>query len=105
MKYLIILFLSINMFANGQTCDTIVECNGNIKTTTIVIENDTLFHLDQSDSLVHEVIIEKVIEISRDVIRAVKQKDYGRIAVSISILLFIGCCVYKRRKKCGEKKN
>ena len=58
----------------------------------------------EKDSLVHEVIIEKIVEISKDVYQSYKQKDYGRIACGILILCFVGYSFYKR-KKCKEKKN
>lgn len=102
MKYLLIIFLFINTTGFAQSCDTTVECSGNIKTTTIVYENDTLFHLDQKDSLVHEVIIEKIIEVSNDIYKSYKQKDYGRVVCGILIVGFVFYSFYKRRK-CKEK--
>ena len=104
MKYILSIFLLISTMSFAQTCDTTIECTGNVKTTTIVYENDTLFHMDQKDSLVHEVIIEKIIEVSNDVYKSVKQKDYGRVICGLLILCFVGYSFYKR-KKCQEKKN
>ena len=104
MKYILSIFLLISTMSFAETCDTTIECSGNIKTTTIVYENDTLFHMDQKDSLVHEVIIEKIIEVSNDVYKSVKQKDYGRVICGLLILCFVGYSFYKR-KKCQEKKN
>ena len=104
MKYILSIFLLISTMSFAETCDTTIECSGNVKTTTIVYENDTLFHMDQKDSLVHEVIIEKIIEVSNDVYKSVKQKDYGRVICGLLILCFVGYSFYKR-KKCQEKKN
>lgn len=104
MKYILSIFLLISTMSFAEKCDTTIECSGNVKTTTIVYENDTLFHMDQKDSLVHEVIIEKIIEVSKDVYQSYKQKDYGRIACGILILCFVGYSFYKR-KKCQKKKN
>lgn len=104
MKYVLTIFLFISTMSFAETCDTTIECSGNVKTTTIVYENDTLFHMSEKDSLVHEVIIQKIIEVSKDVIQSYKQKDYGRIACGILILCFVGYSFYKR-KKCKEKKN
>tara|TARA_R110001632_G_scaffold37319_5_gene94255 strand:+ start:445 stop:750 length:306 start_codon:yes stop_codon:yes gene_type:complete len=100
MKYILIILLFISTITFAQTCDTTIECSGNVKTTTIVFENDTLFHMDQKDSLVHEVIIEKIIEVSKDVYHSVKQKDYGRVICGLLILCFVGYSVYVKRKKC-----
>ena len=61
MKYVLSIFLLISTMSFAEKCDTTIECSGNVKTTTIVYENDTLFHMDQKDSLVHEVIIEKIL--------------------------------------------
>ena len=104
MKYILSIFLLISTMSFAETCDTTIQCSGNVKTTTIVFENDTLFHMDQKDSLVHEVIIEKIIEVSNDVYKSVKQKDYGRVICGLLILCFVGYSFYKR-KKCQEKKN
>jgi len=104
MKYILSIFMLISTMSFAETCDTTIECSGNVKTTTIVYENDTLFHMDQKDSLVHEVIIEKIIEVSNDVYKSVKQKDYGRVICGLLILCFVGYSFYKR-KKCQEKKN
>ncbi len=104
MKYILSIFLLISTMSFAETCDTTIQCSGNVKTTTIVYENDTLFHMDQKDSLVHEVIIEKIIEVSNDVYKSVKQKDYGRVICGLLILCFVGYSFYKR-KKCQEKKN
>jgi len=104
MKYVLSIFLLISTMSFAEKCDTTIECSGNVKTTTIVYENDTLFHMDQKDSLVHEVIIEKIIEFSNDVYKSVKQKDYGRVICGLLILCFVGYSFYKR-KKCQEKKN
>ena len=104
MKYVLSIFLLVSTMSFAEKCDTTIECSGNVKTTTIVYENDTLFHMDQKDSLVHEVIIEKIIEFSNDVYKSVKQKDYGRVICGLLILCFVGYSFYKR-KKCQEKKN
>ena len=104
MKYILSIFMLISTMSFAETCDTTIECSGNVKTTTIVYENDTLFHINQKDSLVHEVIIEKIIEVSNDVYKSVKQKDYGRVICGLLILCFVGYSFYKR-KKCQEKKN
>ena len=104
MKYILSIFLLISTMSFAETCDTTIQCSGNVKTTTIVYENDTLFHMDQKDSLVHEVIIEKIIEVSNDVYKSVKQKDYGRVICGFLILCFV-CYSFYKRKKCQEKKN
>jgi len=98
MKYILSIFLLISTMSFAETCDTTIQCSGNVKTTTIVYENDTLFHMDQKDSLVHEVIIEKIIEVSNDVYKSVKQKDYGRVICGLLILCFVGYSFYKRKK-------
>ena len=97
MKYILSIFLLISTMSFAETCDTTIQCSGNVKTTTIVYENDTLFHMDQKDSLVHEVIIEKIIEVSNDVYKSVKQKDYGRVICGLLILCFVGYSFYKRK--------
>ena len=51
----------------------------------------------EKDSLVHEVIIQKIIEVSKDVYQSYKQKDYSRIACGILILCFVGYSFYKRK--------
>ncbi len=104
MKYILSIFLLISTISFAETCDTTIQCSGNVKTTTIVYENDTLFHMNQKDSLVHEVVIQKIIEVSNDVYKSVKQKDYGRVICGLLILCFVGYSFYKR-KKCQKKKN
>ena len=100
MKYTLAIFLFISTIGFAETCDTTIECSGNVKTTTIVFENDTLFHMDQKDSLVHELYIEKIIEISKDVYHSVQKKDYGRLISALLILGFVGYSIYLKRKKC-----
>jgi len=104
MKYLIIIFICISTSAFATT-DTIVEQSEGIKTTTIIFENDTLVHTDSTDQIIHQVVIEKIIEKTNDIVDAYKKKDYGKVLSHILIALFIGYSIYLRRKqrKCKEK--
>lgn len=92
----------MNAFASS---DTIVEQSEGVKTTTIIIENDTLVHTDSTDQIIHQVIIEKIIEKTNDIVQAYKKKDYGKVLSHILIVLFIGYSIYLRRKqkKCKDK--
>ena len=104
MKYLIIIFLWFSTSAFAFT-DTIVEQSEGIKTTTIIFENDTLVHTDSTDQIIHQVVIEKIIEKTNDIVQAYKKKDYGKVLSHILIVLFIGYSIYLRRKqkKCKDK--
>jgi len=104
MKYLIIIFICISTSAFATT-DTIVEQSEGIKTTTIIFQNDTLVHTDSTDQIIHQVVIEKIIEKTNDIVDAYKKKDYGKVLSHILIALFIGYSIYLRRKqrKCKEK--
>ena len=103
MKYLIIIFLWISTCAIASS-DTIVEQGENVKTTTIIIESDTLIHTDSMDYIVHEIVIEKIIEKTNDIIDAYKKKDYGRLVSTLLMVGFVIYSIYLRRKtkKCKE---
>ena len=74
MKYTLAIFLFISTISFAETCDTTIECSGNVKTTTI--------------------------EISKDVYHSVQKKDYGRLISALLILGFVGYSIYLKRKKC-----
>ena len=104
MKYLIIIFLWFSTSALAFT-DTIVEQSEGVKTTTIIFENDTLVHTDSTDQIIHQVVIEKIIEKTNDIVQAYKKKDYGKVVSHLLIIAFVCYSIYLRRKqkKCKEK--
>lgn len=105
MKYILAIFLLISTISFAEKRDTIVECSDHEKTTTIIIENDTIIHTDSTDNFIHEVFIKEIIERTNDIYHFVQKKDYGRLICALLVLGFVGYSCYKKRKSCKQKKN